>query len=64
MRGRKLISPPKPKKIQANYLTTFQDFYIEETCAPFKTKDGYTVYTVRIRSGHRHDKERRGISRR
>ena len=50
MRGRVYNSPPKLKKIKPNYITTFQDFYIEETLAPFKTKDGYTVYTVRVRS--------------
>jgi len=27
-----------------------KDFYLKETCKPFKTKDGYTVYTVQIGS--------------
>ena len=30
MRGRIYNSPPKVKKIKPNYLTTFQDFYVEK----------------------------------
>lgn len=40
---------PEPKKIQANYLTTFQDFYIETTLSytPF---DGGKGYIVKVKS--------------
>ena len=49
MRGRKLISPPKIKQIKPNYLTTFQDFYVEKVLE-YKTSDGYTGCIIKIRS--------------
>ena len=49
MRGRIYNSPPKVKKIKPNYLTTFQDFYVEKVLE-YKTSDGYTGCIIKIRS--------------
>ena len=49
MRGRIYNSPPKVKKIKQNYLTTFQDFYVEKVLE-YKTSDGYTGCIIKIRS--------------
>ena len=49
MRGKIYNSPPKVKKIKPNYLTTFQDFYVEKVLE-YKTSDGYTGCIIKIRS--------------
>ena len=49
MRGRIYNSPPKVKKIKPNYLTTFQDFYVEKVLE-YKPSDGYTGCIIKIRS--------------